>query len=126
MTTEVVYKPNSKSTDELKIFVNLDEYMKWKGWKAGDIADEPNLYDVVALDHVVHSGQGKQGIQGRASHQQLDTVFGTHDDTEVLKLMLEKGTLHGGSAIGKNTPIMNATRGSGVVDSRGKGQLTGI
>ena len=81
---------------------------------------------LILVDHVVHSGQGKQGIQGRASHQQLDTIFGTHNDADVLKLMLEKGTLQGASAIGKNTPIMNATRGSGVVDSRGKGQVTGI
>jgi hypothetical protein len=40
-------------------------------------------------------------------------------------MMLEKGTVQAASSIGKNTPIMNATRGSGVVDSKGKG-LTGI
>jgi hypothetical protein len=39
--------------------------------------------------------------------------------------MLEKGTVQAASGIGKKTPIMNVTRGSGVVDNRGQG-LTGI
>lgn len=74
---------------------------------------------------VLHSGQGKQGIQGTPSKQQLDTVFGTHNIDDIVEIMLEKGTGQSSSGIGKHTPITNAARGSGVVDSRGKG-LTGI
>jgi len=128
MTTEVVYKPHSKSTDEFKIIVNLEEYKKWKagqkdGWKEGET--KTTVQDVIAGGGVLHSGQGKQGIQGTPSKQQLDTIFGTYDMDAVMEKILEMGTVQAASGIGKNTPITNAARGSGVIDSKGKG-LTGI
>jgi ribosome maturation protein Sdo1 len=128
MTTEVVYKPNPKSTDEFKIIVNHEEYNKWKagqkdGWKEGET--KTTVQDVVAGGGVLHSGQGKQGIQGTPSKQQLDTIFGTHDTDGVVEIILEKGTVQAAHGIGKHTPITNAARGSGTIDSKGKG-LTGI
>jgi len=128
MTTEVVYKPHSKSTDEFKIIVHLEEYKKWKagqedGWKEGET--ETTVEDVKAGGGVLHSGQGKQGIQGTPSNQQLDTIFKTHNMDRVMEIILEKGTVQAASGIGKNTPITNAARGSGVLDNRGQG-LTGI
>jgi len=128
MTTEVVYKPNSKSTDEFKVIVNLEEYRKWKagemdGWKDGET--RVTVQDVLAGGGVLHSGQGKQGIQGTPSNQQLDTVFGTHKEDEVVVIMLEKGTVQAAHGMAKTTHTMNAARGSGGIDSKGKG-LTGI
>lgn len=74
---------------------------------------------------IFHSGQGNQGILGAPSKQQLDTVFGTHKDIDVMQILLEKGTAQAGDGITGGTYITNASRGSGVIDSKGKG-LTGI
>lgn len=51
------------------------------------------LADVVDSFDVFHTGQGAQGIMGRPSKQQLDTVFGSHTDTDVVLQILEKGQL---------------------------------
>ena len=42
-----------------------------------------------------HSATGAQGKLGRPSKQQLDSVFGTHTDTDVVTAILEKGQLVG-------------------------------
>jgi len=82
------------------------------------------LADVVDSFQIFHTGQGAQGILGKPSKQQLDTVFGTHNDVEVLTIVLEKGVAQSAEGIhyGGTT---NATRGSAVVNTRGKGS-TGI
>jgi hypothetical protein len=75
---------------------------------------------------IFHSGQGAQGILGKPSNQQLDTVFGSHKDIDVVKIVLEKGTAQAGDGISSGTfGTTNATRGSAVIDSKGKG-LQGI
>ena len=75
---------------------------------------------------IFHSGQGNQGILGAPSKQQLDTVFGTHKDIDVMQILLEKGTAQAGDGISGGTgTFTNVSRGSAVIDSKGKG-LTGI
>lgn len=69
----------------------------------------------------------------RPSQQQLDNIFGTHKDTEVVEFILKNGRPQHGdlesnvyfSNRGKGMPATNASRGSGVVDVRGKG-TTGL
>ena len=58
------------------------------------------------------SNQGSQGILGQPSQQQLDNVFGTHKDDEVVKIIMEKGQLQHSDAIGTGTGSLNRTRGS--------------
>ncbi|EPQ27637.1 uncharacterized protein PFL1_04775 [Pseudozyma flocculosa PF-1] len=90
---KVVYKPDSQSTDEFMMIVNQDEYQKWiKGDKTIP------LTEVVDSFQVFHTGQGAQGIMGQPSKQQLDTVFGTHKDDEVAKILLERGQLQSANA----------------------------
>ena len=82
----------------------------------------PSAFDVF------HSGQGNQGILGRASKQQLDTVFGTTKDDEVVAKILKDGQTRVGdkfdrelgSKLGRNAAI-----GGNTIDNRGKG-LQGI
>ncbi|KAH7916256.1 DUF1960-domain-containing protein [Hygrophoropsis aurantiaca] len=118
--TKVVYKPNSQSTDEFIAIVDPVEYKKWKagGWSIP-------LSSVVDSFEVFHSGQGSQGILGKPSKQQLENIFETSKDVDVVKIILERGSSQAGEGIHGGGSNYNPTRGSAVVDSRGKG-LSGI
>jgi len=114
--TKVIYKPDSQSTDEFIAIVNRAEYLKWKdGDHSIPISEVVDSYDVF------HTGQGAQGILGKASHQQLDTIFGSHKDIDVIQILLEKGTAQASEGISSGGGTLNAARGSAIVDSRGKG-----
>lgn len=80
-------------TDLFQVIVNGEEYRKWK---AGDKTIP--LTEVVDAFEVFHTGQGAQGILGKPSKQQLDTIFGTHNDTAVVEQILEKGELQSATA----------------------------
>ncbi|PWN50150.1 DUF1960-domain-containing protein [Violaceomyces palustris] len=76
------------------VIVNAAEYQRWiKGEKTIPLAD------VVDSFEVFHTGQGAQGIMGRPSKQQLDTIFGTHTDTDVVLQILEKGQFQASSEL---------------------------
>lgn len=47
------------------------------------------------------SEQGNQGLLGKASKQQLDSVFGTTNEDEAVKKMIELGTAKHGDALPK-------------------------
>jgi hypothetical protein len=84
------------------------------------------LTQYVSAFQVFHTGQGAQGIMGRPSNQQLDNVFGTHNEIEVITIVLQKGVAQPSEAIHSGGyGYMNATRGSAVIDTKGKGN-TGI
>ncbi|KAH7887521.1 ribosome maturation protein [Phlebopus sp. FC_14] len=118
--TKVVYKPDSQSTDEFIAIVNPVEYKKWK---AG--GDTIPLTEVVDSFEVFHSGQGAQGYLGRPSKQQLDNVFGTSKDVDVITILLQRGKEQAGDGFTSGTFGTNASRGSAILDNRGKG-LSGI
>jgi ribosome maturation protein Sdo1 len=61
---------------------------------------------------------------GKPSQQQLDTIFGTVNDVAVMAIVLEKGVMQAAEAI-HSGGTTNTTRGSAVVNTRGKGN-TGI
>ncbi|KAJ7180396.1 ribosome maturation protein [Mycena crocata] len=85
-TSKVIYKPDSQSTEEFTVIVNSEEYKKWK-----DGGLTIPLADVVDSFQVFHSTQGAQGVLGKPSNQQLDTIFETHKDVDVVTIILEKG-----------------------------------
>ncbi len=75
---------------------------------------------------VFYSNQGNQGLLGKPSKQQLDTVFGTHKDDDVVLAILQKGKLQASEGIStSNFGTTNVARGSIGVNTRGKGN-TGI
>ncbi|KAL1739994.1 ribosome maturation protein [Schizophyllum fasciatum] len=117
--TKVVYKPDSQSTDEYIVIVNADEY---KRWKDGDKTIP--LVEVVDAFEVYFSNQGNQGILGRASKQQLDSVFGTTKDDEVVTKVLEAGITRVGDKFDRELGVKlgrNAAVGGNTIDTRGKG-----
>jgi len=83
---KVVYKPDPNASDVFLVIVNPVEYKKWKD---GDRTIP--LVDVVDSFEVLSSNQGPQGLLGRPSKQELDNVFGTHVDVEVIQYILDKG-----------------------------------
>jgi len=63
---------------------------------------------------------------GKPSQQQLDNVFNTHNDVEVITIVLQKGIAQASEAIHSGgSGTTNATRGSAVINTKGKGN-TGI
>ncbi|RXW23143.1 hypothetical protein EST38_g2698 [Candolleomyces aberdarensis] len=82
--TKVIYKPDSQSTEEYTVIVDPSEK-----WKAGDTTIP--LTEVVDSFNVYHSAQGSQGLLNTPSNQQLDTVFGTHKDIDVVTKILKDG-----------------------------------
>ncbi|KAJ7068606.1 DUF1960-domain-containing protein, partial [Mycena amicta] len=88
--SKVIYKPDSQSTEEFTVIVNTEEYKKWK---AGGMSIP--LADVVDSFQVFWSAQGAQGVLGKPSNQQLDTVFESHKDVDVVAIILEKGREQG-------------------------------
>ncbi|KAF9651076.1 DUF1960-domain-containing protein [Thelephora ganbajun] len=110
--TKVIYKPDSQSTDEYLIIVNPEEYKKYKA--GGELCRETiPLANVVDSFKIFFSNQGGQGILGKPSKQQLETVFGTSVDVDVIKLMIQKGKEQSGDTIqGNSFGSTNVTRGS--------------
>jgi len=115
----VVYKPDSQSTDEFMVIVDETEYKRWVEDKSVAIALVVDSFDVF------HSGQGSQGKFGRPSKQQLDTIFGSSKEDDVVLTVLEKGELKGelkaGEGFGKELSGLNTSRGGNSIDTRGSG-----
>lgn len=75
---------------------------------------------------VFFSNQGAQGLLGQASRQQLDSVFGTHKDTDAVEQLLNKGEMQAGEGFhGTEVLSKDVGRGSFTIDTRGK-TLTGV
>ncbi|KAF7352533.1 SBDS domain-containing protein [Mycena venus] len=89
-TSKVIYKPDSQSTEEFTVIVNSDEYKKWKDGDRFTLCTIP-LAEVVDSFQVFWSAQGAQGVLGKPSNQQLDTVFETHKDVDVVTKILKEG-----------------------------------
>ncbi|KAK7061979.1 SBDS domain-containing protein [Favolaschia claudopus] len=118
-TSKVIYKPDSQSTEEFTCIVNSEEYKKWKD--GGEIFTIP-LAEVVDSFQVFVSTQGAQGVLGKPSHQQLDTVFNSHKDVDVVTIILKEGREQVTDGV-TSSPFTgtNAARGDGNVNVRGAG-----
>ncbi|KDQ08851.1 hypothetical protein BOTBODRAFT_37545 [Botryobasidium botryosum FD-172 SS1] len=112
----VAYKPESKSTDEYVVFVNPEEYNKWK-----EGVTSIALALIVDKFAIYSSGQGKQGKFGEISKQDLSIVFGTEVIEDAVKILLEKGTLQKGEALSSKYSNKNDSRGGSQMDLRGSG-----
>ncbi|CAK5262793.1 unnamed protein product [Mycena citricolor] len=113
-TSKVIYKPDSQSTEEYVVIVNTEEFNKWKGGET-----TIPLADVVDSFQVFFSSQGAQGMLDKPSYQQLDTVFGTHKDTDVVTKVLKEGRAQGNEGISSGFTGGNASRTNN--DTRGSG-----
>jgi ribosome maturation protein Sdo1 len=114
--TKVIYKPDTQSTDEYMVIVDPDEYKKWKN---GDTTIP--LAQVVDSFSTFHSTQGTQGILGKPSKQQLDTVFGTSKDVDVVTHILKNGREQASEGFDSVALPLNPARGSTGYDVKGKG-----
>ncbi|KAI0375883.1 DUF1960-domain-containing protein [Pilatotrama ljubarskyi] len=118
--TKIVYKPFPESTEDYIVIVNPAEY---KRWKAGGISIP--LTEVVDSFQIFWSNQGSQGLLGTPSNQQLENVFGTHKDVDVITQILQKGKEETGKGIRTGEVGTNLSKGSMAVDTKGK-STTGI
>ncbi|KAG5648837.1 hypothetical protein DXG03_000186 [Asterophora parasitica] len=110
--TKVIYKPDHTSNSEYTVIVNPEEFKKL----CFTDTSIP-LAEVVDSFTIFHSTQGRQGYLGQPSKQQLDTDFGTSNDTDVVKIILEKGKDQAADSIGLGTGTeKNLARGGGSVD----------
>ncbi|CAE6394936.1 unnamed protein product [Rhizoctonia solani] len=109
-TTIAIYKPSTQTTEEFMIVVNPVEYKKYKD---GDTSVALAL--IVDSFDVFHSSTGHTGQWGKASKQQLEGVFGTSRDDDVVKQILDKGISKTGSGFASKTGDTNMSQGSGEV-----------
>ncbi|SCZ90784.1 BZ3500_MvSof-1268-A1-R1_Chr1-3g02247 [Microbotryum saponariae] len=118
------------STDEYIVIVadesdHKRDYFEWpsgqaaKKWVAGDKTIP--LVDIVDSFDVFHTGQGSQGLLQRPSKQELDSVFGTHNDTEIVEIVLEKGKYVTGPA---KTSAKEGSA-SGIANQTSRGAVSG-
>lgn len=83
-------------------------------------------FDALIAFQVFFSNQGSQGILHKPSRQQLENVFETHKDVDVVSFILQKGVAQSGEGIqNSNFGSTNANKGSFSIDTRGK-TLTGV
>lgn len=74
------------------------------------------LVEIVDSFDVFHTGQGAQGLLIRPSKQELENIFGSSKDDEVVTTVLEKGRLE----VSDGHPLKFASKN----DSRGTNSAT--
>lgn len=84
-------------------------------------------HGLIIAFNIFSSNQGPQGLLLRPSKQEMDNVFGTSVDVEVIEQILEKGKEEASESLtsGKGGS-KNDSRGSAFLDSRGGNRTTGI
>ncbi|KAF8204754.1 hypothetical protein BJ912DRAFT_1052087 [Pholiota molesta] len=119
--TKLIYKPDTQSTEEYMIMINSESYKKWQD---GDtvlfavslmltiLFSSMPLADIVDSFNIYHTAQGSQGLLGKPSNQQLDTVFGTHKDVEVIDFIMKNGKEQKGELATNVVKDFNAGRGT--------------
>lgn len=70
---------------------------------------------------VFFSNQGAQGILGTPSKQQLENVFGSSKDVDVIERILKQGQEQAGKGVTAGTTGLNVGKSNSVIDTRGKG-----
>jgi len=83
---KVHYK--GKDEDFIVFVDNQNELKEWRGDKS-----KPLAHFVSSFKVFISHKHGAQGPLDSASHSTLDNEFGTHNEDEVIKLILEKGNL---------------------------------
>jgi hypothetical protein len=82
----------------------------------------------IAAFKILSSNQGPQGVLRCPSNQELDNVFNTHVDDDVIQQILEKGKEDASiEALASNKwGSKNDSRGSADLDTRGGSKSTRI
>jgi hypothetical protein len=76
---------------------------------------------------IFSSNQGPQGLLRHPSKQELDNVFGTHVDDEVIRKILERGKEETSDGLtSQKWGSKNDSKGSAFLDNRGGSRTTGI
>ncbi|KAH9076999.1 DUF1960-domain-containing protein [Lactarius deliciosus] len=120
--TKVVYKPDPNASDVFLILVNPAEVRM--SARSGETIP---LVEVVDSFEIFSSNQGPQGLLCRPSKQQLDTVFGTHVDDDVIQQILDKGKVEASENLASEKwGSKNDSKGSAFVDTRGGNTTRGI
>ncbi len=85
-----------------------------------EIAPGPTpLSSMTPAFSVFTTGQGKEGIMGQASKQQLENAFGSSKDVDVVTEILEKGQMQEVSGGDKKYSSTNDSQRGGNSVSRG-------
>jgi Shwachman-Bodian-Diamond syndrome (SBDS) protein len=92
----------------------------WSAWLSSWV------WGWITAFEILSSNQGPQGLLRRPSKQELDNVFGTHADVDVIRQILEKGKDEPGESIASGKwGSKNDSKGT-FLDSRGGNRTTGI
>lgn len=98
--TEQVKIHYKGAEDDFIIFIDdVETYKKWKSDKSIPLAHFVSAFKIF----VTHQ-QGAQGAHDSASKGQLETEFGTSNDDDVIKAILEKGTAQESTMPERNGP----------------------
>ncbi|KAF8514844.1 hypothetical protein BU17DRAFT_94097 [Hysterangium stoloniferum] len=125
---KLIYRTESQSTqsvDEFILMVDLEEYKKWQS--GGMLITRETIPHAQVVDSfdVFHVGPGN-GKLGKASKQQLENVFGTSKNDDVVAFILENGILQNGTDP-SGSGILDKSRFGQRIDTRGSGSsLRGV
>ncbi|KAK9765148.1 hypothetical protein K7432_006758 [Basidiobolus ranarum] len=108
-TQQVVFTDKEKSDSEFSIYINPDVYTQWKSDKSISMTEVVQSFNI----YITRNG-GNTGIVEAPSNQELETVFGTSNETTVVEYILNHGVTKGNSGISTSGEEFNQSRGSGA------------
>ncbi|KAI9229167.1 MAG: ribosome maturation protein [Piptocephalis tieghemiana] len=90
--SQVCYKNPERSDTEVYVFADAGGVEKWRKDKSIPMVDVLQNFDVYESD----SG-GSTGLSIRPSKQTLESIFGTSNEDNVIREILEQGVIKGSS-----------------------------
>ncbi|KFY50220.1 hypothetical protein V496_09523 [Pseudogymnoascus sp. VKM F-4515 (FW-2607)] len=118
LQSKVHFKGN---TDDFLVFVEDPALLKkWRDDKTIALVDVVDAFKVFTTGH-----QGAQGELNTASKSQLENEFGTSNEDDVIKKILQEGSLQESEATGRQG-ITNETIGVLFEEPVGAGEASGI
>ncbi|KAF3056401.1 SDO1-like protein C21C3.19 [Daldinia childiae] len=106
-TTQVKVHYKGKEDDFIIFIDDVETYKKWKNDKS-----VPMAHFISAFKIFVTHKQGTQGQMDGASNSTLENEFGVSNEDEVIKKILEAGTLQESEFPERQGPKNDAQRGS--------------
>ncbi|ORX97036.1 FYSH domain-containing protein [Basidiobolus meristosporus CBS 931.73] len=89
-TQKVVYQDQSKSEKEFFVYVHSDIYDEWKDDKSVPVNDVIQAYNIYS-----NRTGGSTGVVIAPSKGELEKVFGTSQDSQVVEYILNHGAVKG-------------------------------
>ena len=91
---QLTFTPQDKGTSNernqtMVLMVDEEMLQKYKKDQSIPLAEVVDSFDIFQFD------EGKSGRLGQPSKQEIKAIFGTTNDDEIVKFMLENGRLHG-------------------------------